>query len=334
MKGQLAWLRPPLASADALDRTAPLIAELGQHYTIEVIDERAAHDFVWRQLRQPFDVVVHELSSEPGHAFVVPYAIHFPGVLLLLDFATDHARAIQASRSVVVGDEALAQSLAESCPRTPVVAAPLGVGPLKSGVRPSEVKSSAVGVRVGVLAGPADTIASAANRAREAGAQIEIIDGAAEELLAEADVIIAMDWPPPAGPPMTALAAMAAGKPVLVFETLVTAAWPAMDPQTWLPRGYEASADPIVVSIDPRDEEHSLVLALRRLAAEPALREQLGRAARTWCEEHATPAHAIAAWRRILDAPGLPPSPPFPGADGSEHLRSVLDDFGVTVDLL
>jgi hypothetical protein len=175
------------------------------------------------------------------------------------------------------------------------------------------------------------------DRARAAAPDAELLTGQPAEVLEHADVIIALDWPPPAGPPQAALAALTAGKPVIVLETLATAAWPAFDPQTWQARGFAPPSSrgetPIAVSLDPRDEEHSLVLAMTRLAAEPDLRATLGAAALAWAGAHAKPAHAVEAWRRILDAPGLPPSPPFPGADGSEHLRATLAEFGVTVDL-
>jgi hypothetical protein len=78
---------------------------------------------------------------------------------------------------------------------------------------------------------------------------------------------------------------MAAGKPVIVFETLVTAGWAALDPQTWQPRGFgRESADPVAVSIDPRDEEHSLMLAIQRLSSDPGLRARLADAAQAWRE--------------------------------------------------
>lgn len=76
------------------------------------------------------------------------------------------------------------------------------------------------------------------------------------------------------------------------------------------------------------------MLAMKRLTADQALRDSLGAAARTWWHEHATIAHAVTAWRRILDEPGLPPRPPLAGADGSEHAREVLAEFGVKVDFL
>jgi hypothetical protein len=87
------------------------------------------------------------------------------------------------------------------------------------------------------------------------------------------------------------------------------------------------------VSLDPRDEEHSLMLAMKRLAADAPLAARLGAAGQAWWSSNATIAHATAAWQRILKEPGLPPRP-FAGADGSEHAREVLAAFGVEVDFL
>jgi len=338
---RIAWLRPTSLTdgANPLDDTAPLVDELSRLHDIELIDAAAAHHLVWRHAREPFDLFVHEMAADARHAFVAPYAVHFPGLLLLKDFAPHTSRAIPASRLVVVGDEAVAASLRETYAETPIVSAPpaTGVGAgSKMGSDPIFTRTAFRGTatRFGLLTGRSDVVERAAARARAAGAALDIVTGPAAEVIGRADVMIALDWPPPAGPPAAALAAMAAGRAVVVFETLVTAGWPALDPQTWQPRGFSReTADPIVVSIDPRDEEHSLMLAMERLAAEPALRTALGAAGRAWSDAHAQPAHAVEAWRRILDAPGLPPSPPFPGADGSEHLRATLAEFGVTADL-
>ena len=133
-------------------------------------------------------------------------------------------------------------------------------------------------------------------------------------MLRDADVIISVPWPWFAEPPTEALAAMAAGKPVVVLETAGTADWPALDPQSWQPRG-PTSQPPIAVSIDPLDEEHSLVLAVGRLSGDPVLRTQLGQSAKHWWRTHATPAHAAADWVRILSevTPCLAaPAPPAP----------------------
>jgi hypothetical protein len=133
------------------------------------------------------------------------------------------------------------------------------------------------------------------------------------------------------------LAALAAGKAVVTMEMEATAEWPAIDPQTWRPRGLSVKDAPIAVTIDPRDEEHSLMLAVRRLSSDSELREQLGLAGHAWWQKNATPAHAAAAWMQILQEAATlePPRRPddWPtqfGADGTELARAILGEFGLT----
>ena len=153
---------------------------------------------------------------------------------------------------------------------------------------------------------------------------------------AQAMSSLTLEWPPKGDAPTPALAAMSAGKAVVAFETEETADWPALNPQTWKPRDFPGvGGHPIIVSIDPRDEEHSLKLAMRRLSTDAALRQQLGDAAREWWTTHATVGHAVKAWEAIIaEALTLPPlAPRLTPDDGSGRAREILSEFGVTVDL-
>jgi len=137
-------------------------------------------------------------------------------------------------------------------------------------------------------------------------------------------------------PVAAALRGMAAGLPTVVSECGATAGWPAIEPQSWQPRGVDASTPPAVISIDPRDEEHSLMLALRRLAADPVFRGVIGAGGAAWWGTHHTPAHAVAAWESILAGAATIPPPPLP-ADWPAHLtddgtglaRQILEEFGL-----
>ena len=177
-------------------------------------------------------------------------------------------------------------------------------------------------------------------RAGNAGAVFDVLKGDAEpSVLTRCDVAIAPGWPPYHGPPTAVLAALAAGKAVVTMEMEATAEWPAIDPQTWRRRGLSVKDAPIAVTIDPRDEEHSLMLAVRRLSSDAALREQLGRAGHAWWQQNATPAHAAAAWTQILQEAATLAPPPRPGdwptefgADGTELARAILSEFGLATD--
>jgi hypothetical protein len=211
-----------------------------------------------------------------------------------------------------------------------VVAAPIGITSPQA--RPAGERDART-VRFAVAGRGAAILDRAAARARQSGVELDILGGSDLAAIDQADVVVVLDWPPPAGPPPAAVAAMAAGRAVIVLETLVTAAWPALDPQTWTPRGPGTMA-PVAVSLDPRDEEHSLMLAIVRLARDAQLRAGLGAAARVWWQANATIPHALDAWRRILSLPALPPPPAFEAADGADHARGVLAAFGVDVDFL
>ena len=358
---RLAWFRPATHVSEQSDDTAALVGALGAEHEIDVFDEARAHDFIRLDFRTPFDLCVYEVADTERHAFVWPYLLHVPGVLRLRSLSLHDSRTrtlrrqhrerdralelafgdwdlitapVLASRMTVVSDAYAAARLQRAYPSARIRVAPLGVGRgLTRGQPPGQTPI------VGNLDPSRNTlIQRAVNRARDAGARLELVSDFAA-VLEDADILVAVTWPP-ADELTMALAGMAAGRAVIVLETESTAGWPALDPQTWQPRGWTGQT-PVVVSIDPRDEEHSLAIALRRLASDTELRRSLGSAAREWSRQHATLEHALQAWRSIL-AEALtvtpPPRPPdWPRhltADGTERAREVLAEFGVTVDFL
>jgi hypothetical protein len=365
---RLAWFRPAtsMSVSDRLDDTAALIGALGGEHDIEVFNEARAHDFIRLDFRTPFDLRVFELADTPAHAFIWPYLLHVPGVLRLRslslhDSRTDALRRqhrerdrtlelalgdwnlvaapILASRMTVVSDTYAAARLQRAYPAARVRTAPLGLG-LGLGQGQGSAQGAGQTLIVGSLeASRTDVVSRAFARAREAGARLELMAGPPDLILDQADLVIAMTWPP-AGELTLAVAGMAAAKAVIVFEAEHTAGWPALDPQTWQPRGWTGEP-PILVSVDPRDEEHSLALALRRLAGDAALRHALGSAAHKWWRQHATLDHAVQAWRSILTEAATLPPPPHPRnwpphltADGTERAREILGEFATTVDFL
>jgi hypothetical protein len=364
----IAWFRPTTPDAsNPLDDTAALIGELCSTHVIDVIVEAGAHDFVWRHFLKPWDLCVYELDNTSAHQFEWAYLLNYAGVIMLrnpgvenswgatlsregrLDeylagFRVENRVAtppgvrvpLFASRSVVVAHAALALSLQDEYPEAHVRFAPTGVRG-GQGVQKGRERAT-----FGLLDGSRlDVVERAFQRARDMGAAIDLVKGdSAARILAECDAVVALTWPPFETPLTPALAGMGAGKAVVAMELEATADWPALDPQTWRPRGLGATAPPVAVTIDPRDEEHSLMLAMRRLASDRPLREQLGRAAHGWWQVHATPAHAASAWNYILEEaaslapPARPPDwPTHLGADGTELARSILNEFGLTSDI-
>ena len=142
-------------------------------------------------------------------------------------------------------------------------------------------------------------------------------------------VVEALRWPPDGAALTSALAGFAAARAVIVFDSPETADWPSLDPQSWRRR---SPAEPICVTIDPRDEAHSLGLARRRLAADPALRTRLGAAARAWWRGHATVEAAAARFDTILEEARTLPDPPAAAQadDGTAKARRILREFGTS----
>jgi glycosyltransferase involved in cell wall biosynthesis len=117
--------------------------------------------------------------------------------------------------------------------------------------------------------------------------------------LAEADVCACLRWPTNRETSASWLRCLAAGKPTLVTELSHLIDVPTVDPQTWRPR-LALPADPVAVSIDMLDEEHSIQTALERLAADGPMRTRLGGAARAWWQAHHTLDAMANHYERVL----------------------------------
>jgi hypothetical protein len=324
---RLAWFRATTPdSGDLLDRTAPLIESLRHNHIIDVVTAADAHDFVWKHGRHAYDLCVYEVGSSRAHRFIEPYLLHYPGVAYVAGTTMNDSRMWSGSRMVVVSDAAAAHALSSEWPAARIRHVPLGVTEFQG------PRSAFLVHELGVAAIDASrrtVVERAVARARNLGAAVHLRDNPAD-----ADVIAALEWPPASGPPLAALHAMASGRVAIVLEVEVTAGWPALDPQTWLPRGFSAEP-PIVISLDPRDEEHSLMLALVRLAGDASVGRALGAAAGTWWQAHATIDHAVAGWEAVLhEALTFRPASPQHVADGSGRARDILEEMGVEVDFL
>src|SRR6185503_4773773 len=61
-----------------------------------------AHDFVWRQAKDPYDLAVYQVGNSHLHKFIWPYLYRYPGLAVLHDGRVHHARAealLSAGRS-------------------------------------------------------------------------------------------------------------------------------------------------------------------------------------------------------------------------------------------
>ncbi len=184
--------------------------------------------------------------------------------------------------------------------------------------------------------------------------------------LAACDVSINLRWPTARELSGPWLRAIAAGLPTITTDLAHLAEVPSLDPRTWAIRpgsgirdpGSEArsttypasGSDPasripdpasripnpgaVTVAIDILDEDHSLRLAMRRLATDPELRASLGASARGyWDREHSMP-RMVEDYRRIIaEAAAVPaPAPHLPAHlinDGDRKLKELLRPFGI-----
>ena len=178
--------------------------------------------------------------------------------------------------------------------------------------------------------------------------------------IAAADVALNLRWPTAREISGPWLRALAAGKPTVIIDLAHLVDVPTIDPRTWLPneitvgrsetRGLGSStgeppklrvsepASPCAIAIDILDEDHSLRLAMRRLATDPDLRGTLGEAARTYWMTHHSIAAMVADYRRLIaravtcDVPH-PSLPSHLVNDGMDLLHAIVEPFGLSSPL-
>jgi glycosyltransferase involved in cell wall biosynthesis len=153
--------------------------------------------------------------------------------------------------------------------------------------------------------------------------------------IAAVDVSLNLRWPTARETSGPWLRALAAGRPTVVLDLLQLGDVPTMDPRTWRASDLgPRTSTPVAVAIDIVDEDHSLRLAMRRLAADPDLRSQLGRAGQEyWRRNHTTEA-AAADYDRLFAqlqhaAHAEPREPSTLTGQPDEHLRALLAPFGI-----
>jgi len=148
--------------------------------------------------------------------------------------------------------------------------------------------------------------------------------------IAACDATLNLRWPTARETSGPWLRALAAGKPTVITDLVHLADVVSLDPRTWRVTNNgltdtdhgSRTTDPVCIAIDILDEEHSLRLAMRRLAADAELRARLGRAARDyWMREHSVEGMADDYERIMRDAAARPD----PVVDVPAHLRDPGD---------
>jgi glycosyltransferase involved in cell wall biosynthesis len=178
-----------------------------------------------------------------------------------------------------------------------------------------------------------------------------VADEDVDSWLMRADVCVCLRWPTARETSASWLRALAAGKATVITDLAHTTNVPVLDPRSWTLAHTRADAraaqappapsDAVAVAIDILDEDHSLGLALGRLARDAALRAQLGDRARAWWAGHHTlPVMAADYHEAIADALARPAHvattgwPPHLRDDGGAMARGILSAFEVGLDVL
>src|SRR5439155_16559943 len=153
------------------------------------------------------------------------------------------------------------------------------------------------------------------------------------ECLAASDAGLCLRWPTAQEPSASWLRCLAAGRPTVISALAHLADVPAVDPRSGRPArpGHE----PIAVAIDLLDEDASLLMAMRRLAIDPAWRAELGAAGRAyWAREHSMDAME-ADYQRVLALAAARPAPSpsdLPAHltdDYSGHVERIRREFDI-----
>ena len=148
-------------------------------------------------------------------------------------------------------------------------------------------------------------------------------------LSAAADICACLRWPTNRETSASWLRCLAAGRATIVTELSRSGGRPdARSARLRLLDTSPTPREPIAVSIDVVDEEHSLQLVARSSRRQRRLRARLGTAARAWWAAH----HQLAAMARRLRARdragGIAPraATPAPGpSDADGHARHARD---------
>ena len=165
-------------------------------------------------------------------------------------------------------------------------------------------------------------------------------EGELTECIAACDAALSLRWPTAREISGPWLRALAAGRPTVIMDLEHLADVPSLDPRTWTLNiggnrdSGSGKQEAATIALDVMDEDHSLRLAMRRLASDAELRATLGAAGRAyWQREHA-PERMIEDYRVVLAAAAASPIP-HPALprhlvnDGDELLKALMADLGL-----
>ena len=170
-------------------------------------------------------------------------------------------------------------------------------------------------------------------------------DAEVDAWLSRIDVAVCLRWPTAGESSASWLRCLAAGRPTVTTDLVHSSDVPSLDPRTWLVQHTRADAhaarvpptwrDAVTVAVDVLDEEHSLGLAMSRLANDRELRETLGANALEHWRAHHTLAHMRDAYESALNAMATrplrqrPARPAHLDDDATGIITATADAFGI-----
>jgi glycosyltransferase involved in cell wall biosynthesis len=159
-----------------------------------------------------------------------------------------------------------------------------------------------------------------------------------DQAVAACDVGLNLRWPTAREMSGPWLRMLAAGLPTVIVDSVHHTDIITLDPRTWRCHEPLHTLEPnpelqaVAVAIDILDEDHSLRLALRRLASDAAFRSHLGQTARRhWVSNHTVERMAegynrVIAKALTLEAPTVT-LPEHLRPDAQKHANSLIRDF-------
>jgi hypothetical protein len=134
----------------------------------------------------------------------------------------------------------------------------------------------------------------------------------------------------------------------VVTDLTHTCSTPALDARDWTvlegsptaDEDSESSSGAVCIAIDIVDEQHSLGLAMRRLARDERLRRDLGERAREYWKRHHTLQRMAEDYERVIEralhrpAPDRSRLPAHLLDDGTGLAGRIVAEFGLSLDTL
>ncbi len=156
-----------------------------------------------------------------------------------------------------------------------------------------------------------------------------------DDAVAACDVGLNLRWPTARETSGPWLRMLAAGRPTVIVDALHHLDITTLDPRTWRCHqpaptlDHDPERHAVAVAIDILDEDHSLRLALRRLASDAEFRAHLGATARQYWESNHTMDAMVADYERVIaraltvDAPHAT-LPPHLRPDALAHAQGLV----------